>query len=139
MVKKIISAALLPILLFQFSSCYNMSAISLEELINQEEKSDLRITTYQSETYEFKSFNYYIKSDTLFGIGEKIIDKHTTAPFSGKIGISDIEYVAASKFNTASTCMATVGISLLAATVILVFLLHEVSEDFNSCNQRSRF
>jgi hypothetical protein len=137
MVKKIISAVLIPILLLQLSSCYSMSGISHEELISQQEKSDIRITTFLGETFEFNSFEYYIKSDTLIGIGEKRIDLHNTTPFSGKIAISDIEFIGSRKFNIGTTCLAAIGISLLTLTIALFIAVHDFNENFNGCNQRS--
>lgn len=137
MVKKIVSAVLIPILLLQFYSCYSMSGISHEELLSQSDKSDIRITTFQAETFEFKSFNYYIKSDTLFGKGEKIMDSHTTIPFSGKIAVSDIEYVAASKYNTTTTCL-TWGAGALLLVVIVFYLIFRDFQDnlFSGCNSK---
>lgn len=135
--KKTISIVLIPFLLLQLYSCYSMQGISHEELIGQLEKSDIRITTIQSEIYEFKSFNYFIKSDTLYGSGEKIVDQFKTTPFSGKIPVSDIEYIAASKFNTGTTCLAAIGISLLTLTIVLFIAVHDFNENFKGCNQQT--
>ena len=123
MIKKIVSTVLIPLLLLQLYSCYSMTGISRGELVTQGEQKDIRVTTSKFEIFEFKSFDYTIKSDTLYGTGEKIINEHTTVPFSGKIAVSDIEYVEASKFNGGTTCLAGIGAALIVAIVFVALMM----------------
>ena len=137
MTKKIVSTVLIPLLLLQLYSCYSMKGISRGELVTQGEQKDVRITTTKFEIFEFKSFNYSIKSDTLYGTGEKIINEHTTVPFSGKIAVSDIEYVETSKFNGGTTCLAGIGAALIVAIVYLALIMKSFNDSLNGCNQKS--
>jgi len=114
-----------------------MTGISRGELVTQGEQKDIRITTSKFEIFEFKNFNYTIKSDTLYGTGEKIINEHTTVLFSGKIAVSDIEYVEASKFNGGTTCLAGIGAALIVAIVFVALMMKGFNDSLNGCNHRS--
>ena len=134
--KKTISIVLIPFLLLQLYSCYSMRGIGRGELIKKTEKGDIRITTYQLEVFEFRSYYYQVESDTLSGTGEKIIDKHTTIPFSGKIALKDIEFVEENKFDIGTTCLTLVGASLVIALIVFMMALHEFGENLKGCNAR---
>ena len=137
MIKKIVSTVLIPLLLLQLYSCYSMTGISRGELVTQGEQKDIRVTTSKFEIFEFKSFDYTIKSDTLYGTGEKIINEHTTTPFSGKIAVADIEFAEASKFDNGNTCLVTVGAALIVGLAFVVLFMKAFNDSLNGCNQKS--
>lgn len=113
-----------------------MDSISRGELVAQGEQKDIRITTSKFEIYEFKSFNYTVKSDTLYGTGEKIIDKHNSIPFSGKIALKDIEFVEENKFDIGTTCLTLVGASLVITLIVFMMALHEFGESLKRMQRK---
>ena len=127
MIKKIVSTVLIPLLLLQLYSCYSMDSMSKSELLHQPVKADVRITTYQLEIFEFKSFNYEVRSDTLIGIGRKILDKFKIAPFTGKIAIKDIESVEANKLNIGTTCLVVSGVAVILASIYGIIVVYAMS------------
>ena len=86
--KKLISSIFAILLLLYLSGCSSMNQVTREEFKDYNGNGEVSILTKDNEIYKFHGY-YSIESDTLEGIGIKLVDGEET-PFKGKIALDSI-------------------------------------------------
>ncbi len=107
-------------------SCYSVSEVSKEEFL-ESKNSDAHLLTGNLEKFHFNHGNYYVKSDTIRGIGEREF-KGINFPFKGSIPLDSvnnfqIEYVDGWK---------TFGLVIGVTVLLLIVAGTVVAESFIS-------
>lgn len=129
--KKIISAMLIPSLIFYLSGCYSMAQINKEDFITKNEKGKIVILTKDLKTYLFKAWTYQIQSDTLYGFGYELNGSDNKIPYKGKIAIDNIISVNMERIDVGTTVLLSIGIligiALLLGTIVLIQAGNELS------------
>jgi len=129
--KKYFISVLILCLLLQFNGCYSFRGISKDDFENQSEVKTLYVKTKFQETYRVDKGNYYVKNDTLYGKGEKIVTSSVTQPFEGCISINDIDSFQIEYYDGEKTLLLLGGIVGLAALVLFfTIIISEIEEPF---------
>lgn len=129
--KKYITVILVVSLLSQLFGCYSSQEISKEELIQQVDKSKIRLWTKKIK-FTFEGSDYLIQNDSIIGRGKlemmkgKSFDKKSILDFDGKIALSEVLKIEADKFSLILTLIA-VGVPL--ALLIYAALNFEILGD----------
>lgn len=109
------------------SSFKNISGPAIKEEINKHNDIPLNIITKDYKEYQFNSYMYSVKNDTLSGVG-KIIHLTKESPFNGKIAVAEIielKYKNENIFGSLGIVLGIVSVALLAALTIAL-----VTEDY---------
>ena len=129
--KKYITVILVVSLLSQLYGCYSLQEISKEEMIQQVDKSKIKIWTKKN-IYNLEESAYSIQNDSIVGRGklemmkEKAFDKKSILDFDVKIALSEVLRIEADKFSLILTLIA-VGVPL--ALIIYAALNFEILGD----------
>ena len=126
--KKLISIVLILSLLPYLAGCYSINQVSKEELQTDNSRGDLTIITNQNEIYKFEDGSYFIKSDTLFGMGIKAIaDKQI--PITNEIALGNITSIKGKESDGLKTAFLIVGIIGIVAAIGLAVFMHEAETE----------
>ena len=118
------------ILLFNYVGCSsfkNISGPAIREEVKKHNDIPLNIITKDYKEYQFDSYMYSVKNDTLSGVG-KIIHLTKERSFNGKIAVTDIielKYKSENIFGSLAIVLGIVSVALLAALTIAL-----VTEDY---------
>ncbi len=102
MYKKLISSILVVTLLGQVG-CYTATEVTVDYIIEDEERDHIYLTTTDSLRYKFDEPNYKIVDDTLHGEGVMLTIEDDEISFLGSIPIKDIQTIVIDKFNWINT------------------------------------
>ena len=125
MYNKLLSS-LLVIALLNLIGCYSAREVTLNEVLTNDEISEITIKTKDSLRLSFEENDFYFSNDTLKGksshsqIGEK---------FERAIPLSDIIKFESIEFDGAKTAVTTAILLSIVGIVVLFVALSE--EDFN--------
>ena len=109
------------------SSFKNISGQAIREEVKKHNDMPLKIITKDYKEYQFDSYMYSVKNDTLSGVG-KIIHLKKESSFNGKIAVTDIielKYKSENIFGSLAIVLGIVSVALLAALTIAL-----VTEDY---------
>ena len=120
--KKYISSVLISCMLIQLYGCYSMQEISKEEMIQQVDKSDIKIWTKEN-IYTFEDSAYTLQNDSIIGHGKIEMtegnNSDTISTLDAKIALSEVLKIEAYKYNLAHT-LIVVGVQ---SAILIIFLV----------------
>jgi hypothetical protein len=121
--KKFISLLLVISLLAGWTGCYSMYPVSKKEFKENNGDSGAEVITKGEQEYRYERWNYYIKSDTLFGEGIKI-EHDNEYPYSNPIVLDSIAVYNIAKMSGGKTVLFSVaaiaGFAVLFAAIVLI-------------------
>jgi hypothetical protein len=102
-----------------------MNEVAKEEFITLAGYEEALLMTRENETYELDKFQYWIKSDTLYGNGNKILNNWDKIPVKLKIPLDDVSYFGVNKSDDfGNFLLFTTSIGLI---VLAIFYLSAIS------------
>ena len=122
--KKYISAVLVPCLLLQLCGCYSMQEIQKDEFLLRAGKEDLQIKTNSGNSILFQKDDYVLRSDTIVGSGNTVshYDWIPEKEFEGSIAIAEVESFSMYQFSMLNTTGGILLLGLLGTMLVFGLL-----------------
>lgn len=129
--KKILSWILITSFISYNIGCYSLQEISKEEFEARTDKNEATLFTKDMETYQLNKSQYYIKADTIYAIGNKIVDGDNKIPFNGKIPLENVSVISIKESDGLATTFLVIGIiagaAIIAGVVIINSAVNEIA------------
>ena len=122
--KKYISAVLVPCLLLQLCGCYSMQEIQKDEFLLRAGNEDLQIKTNSGNSILFQKDDYVLRSDTIVGSGNTVshYDWIPEKEFEGSIAIAEVESFSMYQFSMLNTTGGILLLGLLGTMLVFGLL-----------------
>jgi len=115
MYKKLILNILIVVLLSQVG-CYTATEVTVDYIIEDEERDHIYLTTTDSLRYKFDEPNYKIVDDTLHGEGVMLTNEDDEKLFQGSIPVMDIQTIVIDEFSW----IKTIGLYLVITGILFL-------------------